>query len=399
MTVLPKDPMIRGERNGGQMQITIDGGKLAEALALVGGAVPSRATRSILQNVYIKAEPHQAAEIQGTDMQIGIRQRLPDAKVEGKGGLLIPFARLHGIIRELAGEKLTIKATEKQVTIKAPGATFKLVGEAPTDFPAIPEMPKEGGLEVKASALTDLIRRTGYAASDEESRYAIHGILLEVKGQTLQMIATDGKRLAWVEAADGISGKGGKSQGQKYSALMPGPGLRVALRKAMDSQAEDATVRLVFEEKRVLVETGQTLMAMTLIQGTFPNYTEVVPKDLPITVTIEREALERAVRRGALIATEGSHAVQIEFQTDKIRVGARISDVGEGMIEEPATATVPEPLEVHFNPRYLLDFLKVADAQEIRIGLKDRTSAVLLHDGDSSRYVVMPVTLDAGGKA
>ena len=367
------------------MKVTVQGGELSNVLSVVGNVVPTRATRPLLQNVCLLARGG-GMEVLGTDMEVGVRHRVEEIEVHEEGEILLPPGRLQGIARELAGGQVEISASDGKVEIRAPGCYFKLVGEDPGDFPVIPAFPAGSGVALPVDLLSSLVRRVIFSAASEESRYAIHGVLLEMQSDEIRVVATDGKRLAW---ATGQLEKGAGKK--KESALLPARGLGQILKGVEPGEEE---VRVIFEERRVLAQVGRSTVVASRIEGTFPNYEEVVPAKSAQEVIVDRENFAACVRRGALLATEGSHAVVIEFTPDHLKVGAKVSNVGEGEIEMGAEYG-GEPVEIHFNPRYLLDFLKVAQGEKVRLGINDSRSAVVFRDEGSLLYVVMPITVEA----
>ena len=365
------------------MKIKAHGGELSAALAIAGGAVPSRAARPILQNVCLSARGD-SLEILGTDMEIGVRHRVEEVEILEEGDVLVPAHRLQGIARELADGQIEIKSSGPKTEIRAPGSYFSLVGEEPGDFPVVPVFPDGAGVEIPSDLFSSLVRRTAFAAAAEETRYAIHGVLLEVLKDEIRMVATDGKRLAWSKAALK------RPKGKKESALVPARGLAQVL-KGME--LGDEVVRLAFEERRIVAQTGRTTVSASRIQGTFPAYEEVVPAKPKFKATVDRDAFAACVRRGALLAMEGSHAVEVGFSPGKLTVGAKVSNVGEGELEMQAEYD-GDALEINFNPRYILDFLKVAQGETIKVEMTDSRSAAAFHDGSGLLYVAMPITLE-----
>ena len=153
---------------------------------------------------------------------------------------------------------------------------------------------------------------------------------------------------------------------------------------------------MLFEERRVLARAGRSAISASRIEGTFPNYEEVVPGKCQLKATVEKDGFAACVRRGALLATEGSHAVAIRFSPGQLQVGAKVSNVGEGEIRMDIDYG-GDPVEIHFNPKYLLDFLKIAEGDTVTVEMHDPGSAVVFRDSAGMLYVVMPITLEAGG--
>lgn len=369
------------------MKLSVHGTNLADVLGKVSGTVQPRASRPVLQNVCIVAKGKRL-DILATNMEVGIRHQVEDAEIHEEGSILLNGARLHSIARELVGGTVEIEATTSKAEIRSQGCYFNLVGDKAEDFPAIPTPPKEGiGITIKAEVLQGLVRHSVFAASAEESRYAIHGVLLctDAKGKA-QIVATDGKRLAWAMEDKPLK--------VKTDALLSPAGLRQII-AVIEPGVED--IIFAFDERRVVVQAGVATIAIQKVQGTFPAYEAVVPKETKINVDVDRENFTSSIRRAALLATEGSHAVAVGLRGGKLLVAAKASNIGEGRIETDLLYD-GDDLDVHFNPKYVLDFCKVAVGEKIQIGINDSRSAVIFRDGETLTYVVMPITLDADTK-
>lgn len=364
------------------MKLAVDGATLAEALTIVGGAIPSRAARPVLSNVLLSAHDG-ILEAMGTDMEVGMRFAIEEVDIEEPGKALLPASRLTGIVKELTGGRIEIRTEDLQTEIRAPGCFFKLVGEDPADFPDIPPAP-DGGTEILSATIQVQTRKTAFAAATEETRYAIHGLLWRVgKEGTSEMVATDGKRLARV---------GDKVTNAEHIALVPVRGMNRIL--ACIEPGEEK-IRIAFEERRIIAKAGRATIVMSKIEGTFPNYNEVIPAATSIKIQVDGDHFESCVRRAALLSNQGSEAIMLRFASGKMIASARASNVGEGQIEMEIEFD-GEPIEVNFNPKYLLDFCKVRIGEEIEIGMNDARSAVLmLETGGSLQYVVMPVTMES----
>lgn len=368
------------------MKLAVDGTTLAEALTIVGAAIPSRATRPVLANVLLSAHDG-ILEVMGTDMEVGIRFAIEEVDVSEDGKALLPAGRITGIVKELTGGRIEISESELQTTIKAPGCRFKLVGENPEDFPNVPPAPDKG-TEILAAQIQVQTRKTAFAAAPEETRYAIHGLMWRIGAKgTCEMIATDGKRLARV---------GDKISDPKHEAIVPVRGMRHIL--ACIEPGEEK-VRVAFEDRRIIAKVGRATIVMSRIEGTFPNYQEVIPEKTGINIQVDGPNFESCVRRAALLSTKETMAIGIHFDKGKMKATARDSNVGEGEIEMEISYD-GEPIDINFNPKYLLDFCKVRGGDDIQIGINDARSAVLMHEtGGTLEYVVMPITLESSDPA
>lgn len=381
------------------MQVMMAGWELAKRLDEVMVFIPKRPPRPVFQNVRLEVSDGEL-HIVGSDMESTWRGRVvEDVKVTQKGGpagaALVPAARLQKIVKELKGEDVTLEwsSTELMMTIKAKGCRFQLVCEDAADYPAVVPFPASKSQALPAASLVTLLKRTGFAAASKETRYAIHGTLLEWEKPVLRAVTTDGKRLAVEE----LQYKGGK---KKVSVLFPG-GRLMSMLKACDA---DEKVDVVFEDRKLLVRTNKGDGRISLIEGTFPAWREVLPSKCPYSFNVNREALAAAVRRAALMTSEGSLSVTLAISEEGLHVRSRSSNVGESSfdlaIEWSKDST---SMEITYNPKYLLESLKVMDTVRVTIQFSDSRLAMLLEetraDGQGLRTVIMPVTLESASSA
>ena len=253
---------------------------------------------------------------------------------------------------------------------------------------------EDGTFQIDGDVLRDAFKRTAFAAASEETRYAIHGILLEVDKGQMRLTATDGKRLSTATGAAHKAIKG-------ISALVP-PRALVTLFSAFPKGTKRnprpvGPVAVSVEEKRILMSYGPLTVVACIIDGTFPAYDEVIPKQTANAVSTATADLADAIKDAALLASDGSQAVSLAFGAAGITLGAKASNVGDCNVEIDADGYSGKPAAIHFNPKYLLDFLKVCGSDRIDIEFNDVRSAVkFTPSGDASHvYIVMPVTLES----
>ena len=370
------------------METRIDGKVLTQGLARVARAIPSRAGRPILQNVLVHVDG--TVRLSGTDMEVGISVDLDGGDRLAAGEALLPCKRLQGIAKGLGKQSITLAALDGcKVSVAGNGTRYQLVGDDPSDYPTVPTFPSAGGFQIAGAPLAEAIRQVSFAAASEESRYAIHGILLHAKSGSLYVVATDGKRLAYTVAAEHLDC-------DDFTALVPPRALDI-LRKEIGKA--DPTVHVALDGKegdkpyrRIFFQVGGATIMARLIEGTFPSWEEVTPKTFRGVATMDTKALADCIRQASLIAAEGAEAIEMRLSPDMLIVKATVANVGEAAAEIRAQVD-GEPVNVHMNPRYILDLLKVAP-KTVSFSWNDARSAVQFGAG-ALAYVVMPITLEA----
>lgn len=365
------------------VKIVFDRAEMTEALALAASIVPARSTKPILQNVALVARPD-SVEVVATDLEVGLRARVDKADVEKAGTALLPAQKTLAILRELEGEKVELASDDRVTTIQAGGSRFRVVGDDPREFPEVRGELSKGAFPFTRTNLESMIRKTVFAAALEAARYALNGVLFDTtKGDRLRLVATDGKRLALVERPIDIG------QPKAVSRVVPTKAVHLLARIA---HPDDPTIEIDFQESIVLARSSRAVLSAQLLQGHFPPYEEVIPKEQDKKIEFDTSVFLAALRRAALLTAKDSQAVRLSFGYNKVTLSSRTPDVGESQIELPVVYPY-EPLEIGFNPQYLLDVLKVIDQDRVSLELRDETSPGVVRDGEGLTYVVMPINL------
>jgi DNA polymerase-3 subunit beta len=370
------------------MEISIKREDLLHGLYLVQGVVERRTPQPVLANVLIETDAEHVG-MSATDMEIGLRCRVA-ARVKRAGTVTANARKLYEIAREVMADEVTLKASAPGwLELLAGRSKFKVVSLDAKDFPALPlGAGAAGGMTIKVAAgtLRDMIDKTIFAVSIDETRFNLSGVYLESGEGGIRMVATDGHRLAMIERTL-------KAPALPKGVIMPRKGL-VEVRKLLD-QAEEAELALVVAEKDVRVQTPDVAFFMRLIEGEFPDYKQVIPGSTRSTVRMNREDFLGALRRMALLASERSHGVKLALQKGVLEVAASNPEQGEAS-EEIEVSYTGEPMAVGFNARYLLDVLGVhAAGDTMELGLTDEVGPGVLHGSQdaSFTYVLMPMRL------
>lgn len=374
------------------MKLVIDKTELQRGLSRLQAIVEKRNTMPILANVLLSAGgkgDEGNLELAATDLEVGIRGT-HKAKVSSPGQLTTSARKLYDIVRELPDEPVHLEATANSyLQIRCGRGRFSLAGTDAEEYPSLPEFAPERLVRLPAAVLGQMIERTMYAASLDETRYNLNGVYFEVRGdeEKIRMVATDGHRLALVDRP-----AGSELTGLASGLIIPRKGL-AEIKRLVDEEDADE-VEIGFEGNSGLARKGSVTLVMRLIEGEFPNYTQVIPKDLDRYLTVPAEPLTRALRRVALLSAERSRAVRLQLGEGTLTISSSNPDLGEATEELDADYPGPE-LSIGFNARYLLDALGALGAKEVQLGFRDANSPARLRptDDEDSLAVVMPMRL------
>lgn len=369
------------------MRMTCPRTALAAAFATVSGVVPSRTPKPILQNVKLITSGSEALLI-GTDQEVGIRARIPSAEVEVPGEILLPNARTNAILRELQGETVAIESSDEGTWIRGDRAEYKLASENPAEFPNVAEFDAKSYFVLPADQLRVLIRRTIFATDAESTRYALGGVLLEMKGDQITLAATDTKRLAVVK---GTCAAEGGAQVDNAQPVVPSKAMSL-IERSLATTDEPAWVAIRAND--VLVKAGSTTLYSRLVEGRFPRYQDVIPSSSAATVELTAGPFHAAVRQAQIVTSEDSRGVDFQFGPGLMTLKSQAAEIGQSKIELPIAYDGPE-LTITFDPRYIGDFLKVLSPEQlVRLELNDSESPGVLRTDDGYTYIVMPLSRD-----
>ena len=368
------------------MELRATRADLLGALYWTQSIVERRNTMPILANVLIECRKANI-RVTATDLEVGVRGEL-DGDVVKEGTVTVNAKKLYEIIREVPAEQVQLKRLENEwVEIKSGKSVFKIVGMEAREFPQFPEFPEKQLLTVPAGIFREMIERTLFAVSTDETRYSLNGVYMaEGSDGSVRMVATDGHRLAFEERALG-------ALGLSKGVILPRKGLG-ELKKLMES-GDDEVVAIGFRENMGLVTKGRIELFMRLVDGDFPDYTKVIPTGNPSAARVDHNQLLQALRRVSILSNERYKGVKLEFSKEKVAISTSNPDVGEA-VEEIEADYNGKPMSIGFNARYLIDALSVLVGEgEITIELKDELSPSVIRKAgnDSYLYVLMPMRL------
>jgi DNA polymerase-3 subunit beta len=357
---------------------------LAEALGLLTSVAPSRTPKPILRCVQITAEDREV-RICATDMEVGINYSISEVQVEETGEVIIPADRLAAIVRESIDEVLVLEASDGKCEIKGADSHFTIYGQEPGQYPLVPGFEGDAEIEVGLSNLQAGIEQCLFATAKESSRYAINGVLWEIKGKKLMMVATDGRRLAWRRVKLTSAPKGDVPP----NLIVPGKAMGL-LDKIAGSEKDTVAIKLL--DNQILMSCANVVISSNLVEGNFPKYEDIIPTDYDKKLTLSTEATLSAVRRASLLANEESKGIQISLEKDKVVFSGRAPETGDAQVEM-ALDYRGEPISIGFNPQFLIDALRVISAADFELELGDPDRPGLLKSGKDFLYVLMPINL------
>ncbi|MSR58503.1 MAG: DNA polymerase III subunit beta [Planctomycetaceae bacterium] len=367
------------------MKILCQRGTLTSAFQTVSVVVPTRTPKAILQNVKLEAVKDQAVLI-GTDQEVGIRYQIAATDIQVPGEILLPTNRVLAILREMHGDQVTIESSDSGTWIRGDRAEYKLGSENPAEFPAVAEFGDQASYTIQAGVLRQMIRRTLFATDVESTRYALGGVLIELKGETMTLAATDTRRLAVIRRP---CATGGPTAAENLTPVVPSKAMSLIERSLTD---ESETVSLAIRQNDVLVKTSLATIYSRLVEGRFPRYQDVIPTNCQITIELTTGSFYSAVRQAQIVTSEESRGVDFRFSAGLLTMCSKAAEIGESTVELPISYDGAE-LVIRFDPRYVADFLRVLEPEQpLKLELVDSESAAVFRTEDGYTYIVMPLS-------
>jgi len=366
------------------MRFTITREKLQEGLAAVTPAVPSKTTLPVLANLLIQTTD-KGIRISGTDLDIAVSTEVT-ADVGAVGAITIPARKLSEIARELPAAPVRISATgDQRVTLECGRSKFKLLGLPKSEFPSFPAINFDKALKVPSGDLQKLVGHTAFAASTEESRPILNGVLWELRPDAMRMVATNGHRLAKMEVP---------VRGAKKADLIIPPKALEQIRRLFAAEEE---LEVAQGENHLGFRSPFTSVYTRLIEGPYPSYDQVIPKDNDKVATLDRAALVGALKRMSVVASDQTHRIRLSFNTGMLKFSVSTPDLGEAQDEMPIRYD-GDPMDIGFNAAYLLEILRYMPTDEVRMTFRAPERASTLEpDGwsDPAKYLclLMPLRL------
>lgn len=348
----------------------------------VQSAVSSKTTLPILSNLLLECE-NNLLKITATDLDMGISSTLP-VQIEAEGAITLPAKKFTDIIKELPDSKEISVLTKKNnvTTIQCEKIVFKIIGLPKDEFPQPPKFKDKAGITLPQKFLKNMISITAFAVSRDETRYVLNGILFIIQNNTIKLVATDGRRLAVIEKnLPSITVL-------QEKAIIPTKTIQ-ELSKLLEEEGE---VKIVFSENQVLFDLGNTVIMSRLIEGEFPNYEQVIPKEVDEKVVVDKNAFLAATRRASILTNQDSMAIKLDIVKDKMEISKNTPYMGE-VREELGISYKGKDISVGFNPGYIIEILKNIDTNEVALELADSDRPGVIRLGNEYVYVVLPMQI------
>ena len=368
------------------MRFTISREKLQEGLAAVAASIPAKTTLPVLSNILVETTD-KGIRLSGTDLDIAVSTEVV-ADIETTGAMTIPAKKLSEIARELPPSPVKIAAIgEQRITLDCGRSHFKILGLPRDEFPTFPTVRFTESWRIRSGDLQKLIAHTSFAVSTEESRPILNGVLWELKPDSMRMVATNGHRLAKMEVSI-------KSSGAPATDLIIPPKALEQVRRLFPADEE---LEIARGDNHLGFRSPFTSVFTRLIEGPYPNYDQVIPKDNDRIAVVDKIALTSALKRMSVIASDQTHRIRLSFNTGLLRFSVQTPDLGEAT-DELAIRYTGDQLDIGFNASYLLEILRYIPTEEVKLTFKAPERAATLEPegwNDPATYLclVMPLRL------
>jgi DNA polymerase-3 subunit beta len=368
------------------MRFTIAREKLQEGLTAVAASIPTKTTLPVLANILVETT-EKGIRLSGTDLDIAVSTEVT-ADVETQGAITIPAKKLSEIARELPPAPVKIASSgEQRLTLDCGRSHFRLLGLPRDEFPSFPSIRFNESWRIRSGDLQKLIAHTAFAVSTEESRPILNGVLWELRPEFMRMVATNGHRLAKMELPM-------KTQSNAAGDLIIPPKALEQIRRLFPADEE---LEIARGDNHLGFRSPFTAVYTRLIEGPYPNYDQVIPRDNDRVAVADKQALTSALKRMSVVASDQTHRIRLTFNTAILRFSVQTPDLGDAQDELPVRYT-GDPLDIGFNASYLLEILRYIPTDEVRLTFKAPERAATVEPegwSDPAKYLclVMPLRL------
>lgn len=367
------------------MKITTSKDNLLKGIQTVQNAVSSKSTLPILSHILLEAKKD-GIKLTATDLEIGMVARIEGEAAE-EGAITVPARKFSEIVKELPGDipiNISLKKGQS-INIEAGKSYFRLVGLLREDFPQLPDFPPQGGknadlVKIPQNTLKNMIQLTSFAMSHDETRYVLNGLLFSFKDKVLRLVATDGRRLAFIEREIPEMGN------IKKDVIVP----MKTIQELNRNLGEVGDAIFYFKENQLQINLGQTTIISRLIEGEYPNYEQVIPKKTKEELKINTQDFLQAARRASILTNQDSQSVKINLIKDRMIITKNTPDLGEAR-EEVEVDYKGGELAIGFNPLFLIDVLKNVSDESVRFGFIDPEKPAVIRSGEDYTYIVLPM--------
>lgn len=381
-------PQKRGERES--MKLSVEKKDFLNVIARAQNIVEKRNTMPILVNVLLEAKGESLRGF-ATDLEVSLTDEIPGT-VKSPGKVAVNAKSLFEIIKELPEGKIELERKENNwLKITQNRAVFNIVGISPEEYPVFPTFTTQEFVKVESSTLSEMIEKTIYSVSTDETRYHLNGVYLEQKsdkeGTTYRMVATDGHRLSMIDRKIPSAPNRTGTQG----VIVPRKGLH-EIRKLLE--AVDGDVEIAIEGAQLVVRSKTTILMVRLIEGKYPNYQQLIPQNLKEHFLVQRESLLSSLKRVSLLSNAKSKGVTFGLIGGRMEITSNNPELGDAK-EEIEVEYKGKDMKIGFNARYVLDVLASMHDDVVRVELNDQLSPGLVRPNNDPSYtcVVMPMRI------
>lgn len=364
------------------MKFTISREKLASLISKVQSVVPSKAVVPILSNILLEAKDD-TITLYATDLTVSVKVSV-DVTISEEGAITLPAKRFFQLIRELTAPEITLETTETGIArITAGSSHFRLHGMDKEEYPAFPSDDDGKSFVIKGSDLKDMFMRTAFAAAKDDTRQVLNGVFMEIRGNQMVLVGTDGKRLAKVHKTLDLH------DAFDCANIIPLKAVDELIRVIVDEDDVDVTIM----DDKISIKMGNFCLITKLIAGQFPDYERVIPDHSELKeIKLHREELMTLLKQISLFTSDVSHSVKLTFTKGELRLQATNSDIGEGKVNMPVDFR-EEDKEIAFNPHYFLDVLRHCKDETVNFCMTDSFNPGSITDTSDAHYVIMPMRL------
>lgn len=371
------------------MKIVCDREQLLSAFQTAALVSPTRSPKPILRNVKFDATEGPLV-LMATDLEVGIRIEVPQVEVLERGSIVLPTAQLGPILKEMIDERLTIDADPQRILIQGDRSRFVLPTQNADEFPNVLGFEEQGYFEIPARLLKELIRRTLFATDVESARYALGGVLLEFQPDLMIAVATDGRRLAKMEAP---CQEVGTRETDDMMTIVPSRAMQL-IERAMGNP--EAIVHVSARRNDVLVRSDRATIYSRLVEGRFPRWRDVLPqRQDSVRIDVIVGPLYSALRQASIVTDDESRGIDFEFQEGSLVLTAATNQIGQSRVEFPI-AYSGSPVKITLDHRFVADFLRVLEPEKtVSLDIQNNEAAALFTTDDGYGYVVMPLARES----
>ncbi len=363
------------------MRFVISRNELSGLIRKIQNVVPQNAPIPILSNFLIEAEEDELI-FTATDLTVGSRCRAK-AKILEKGSLAIPSKRFFSLVKELTEANVEVTAADSEMAeIKSGSSVFRLHGMDKQVYPALPDLKEATQFQMESENLKEMLYRTAFAVSKEDTRYALTGVLMRIQNGRVIFVGTDGKRLAKTQSAIPLDPA---FSGEYILPLK-------AVDEIIKMLGEEKMATIYLTEDKVAVESGSSMMVTKLLAGDYPDFEQIIVTNNEKKLTLHREEMITLLRQIALFTNDAVNSVRFTFAPGELFLISNCAEVGEGKVSMPVNYA-DETIDIAFNPFFFLDILRHSKDETVTLEISDSYNPGIITDSSESLFVIMPMRL------